>query len=351
MKKAVWFLWIMLMGTVYGQLKELSYYEVKPVSVPPVINGKLDDPCWREANRHTVYYEYFKPNPGPGALKTEFRMLYDAKGVYLGVINYEKEISGIRKNITDRDNLELWKDDCAEIYFDHYADGIGFRKFMVNSIGTVADMMRIDTAVSMPEWNGTGWLACASINEDSWSFEAFFPWEDLGEQAQPGDLWMFCHVRYSFVGGGFQGVTSSPGGNYTATDCFGYIYFTASGELSSSERIATLLEKKIKPPWSLQLGRKMIFDTGSGVQSALLSELASRECHQVEKLLVEIERSLGNRYQENHGKVLTRLKSDYQELDKLETADKMNVRFRTATLLHNKLDVLKWQVELEKDFN
>lgn len=168
-----------------AQMRELSFYEVRRTDSAPVIDGKLDDPCWQAADRHHAYYEYFKPNPGPGVLNTEFRMLSDAKGIYLGIVNYEERIREIRKNITDRDNPQLWTDDCAEIYFDPSADSIGYTKFMVNAIATVSDMRRIDNAVSLPEWNGNGWHAAVSINADNWTIEAFLPWADLERPPRP----------------------------------------------------------------------------------------------------------------------------------------------------------------------
>jgi hypothetical protein len=200
---------LIISGTVSGgNMKTLSFYIVNHVKKSPVIDGKLSDEAWRSAPVYNRYYEYFKSNPKAALTKTEFKMLYDDSGVYLGVINYDKNLDKLKANYTVRDAAALWTDDCNEIYFDPYGDGVGYSKFVVNSIATVSDMRRIDAAVSLNEWSGTGWIAKTSQTEDAWIIEAFFPWEDLGGKAEDGKLWRFCDVRYAFTSGKFIGSTS-----------------------------------------------------------------------------------------------------------------------------------------------
>ncbi len=341
---------ILLSAAVQAQMRELSFYEVKPAPQAPVIDGKLDDACWQNANRHTAYYEYFKPNPGPGVLKTEFRMLYDHRGIYLAVINYEENIAGIRKNITDRDNPQLWTDDCAEIYFDHYANGIGFYKFNVNSLGTVGDMRQVDGAVSLPEWNGNGWTVKTSINSDNWTIEAFFPWDDLGAIAQPGKLWMFCHIRYSFVGDKFRGVTSSPGGSYAAPGNFGYLYFAAAEEQVSPERVAQMLKERVSPPWGVNLRDQLVSDLGQGIRISSFTQLIREQSIATDRLVAEMERFKWNADTEKFHTRFETLKADYRKLNSAENKDFPQL-YRALAELYAKLDTLKWQIGLEEKFN
>ena len=68
--------------------QELSFYEVRPAASPIAVDGCLSDKAWGSAAVHRAYYEYFKTSPGPSALQTELRILYDGAGIYVGVINY-----------------------------------------------------------------------------------------------------------------------------------------------------------------------------------------------------------------------------------------------------------------------
>ena len=83
-------------------------------------------------------------------------------------------------------------------------------------------MNRLDTAVVVGEWRGTGWYVKTSIQDDHWIIEGFFPWEDIGRVHEPGEMLRFCHTRYAYSSGKFVGATSSPGGNYASTHSFGY---------------------------------------------------------------------------------------------------------------------------------
>ncbi len=324
-------------------IREVSFYCPVPAEQSPVIDGVLDDKCWQAATPYTAVYEYFKANPGPGALKNSFRIVYDAKGFYLGIINYEDNIKGLRKVVTNRDNSELWKDDCAEIYIDPDASGIGFRKFVVNAIGSIADSLRIDGAVMRSDWDGNGWQVKTAINADNWVIEAFFPWADLGKTAKPGDVWMFCHVRYAWASGKFVGTTSSTGGNYASTGNFGYLCFSAPGEAIKTDAVAAKLAPKLSPPWCLGIGSVVLFDNGSGVQQRPLAQMVAEEKATIDNEFKGLE--IPAKYAAEHKKLLT----EYQKLAG-EKELTMQV-FRSLNQLSDQVKKFRWKVLLENNFN
>ena len=320
---------------VFSQMRELSFYEVKPAKTAPVLDGKLDDPAWQDLPRHTRYYEYAKPDPRVGKLKTEFMMTYDAKGLYLGIVNYDKNISKLKKNVTDHDNTNLWTDDCAELYFDPEANSIGFTKFTVNAIGTKADMRRLDAAVTLNDWTGSGWMVKNEIGTDYWTIEAFFPWEDLGKQAAPGDFWMFCHTRYGWADG-FVGVTSAPGGSYLATDKFGYLYFSDGKTKLNPAEIGELLRPRAQVPWCIDLGNELVSRTGDKVKIEPLNEVIQSAREECGLLQLELKAL-------NHPKLQAK-KSNVPEENTLPV-------LRMLQSLNNELFELKWQIHLDRNFN
>lgn len=245
------------------EMRVIAFYEVKKAARPPSMNGKMDDPVWETANRAADYYEYFKVSPGPAPTRTEFRMLYDDKGVYLGIINFERNLDKLVAKHDTRDDQDLWMDDCAEIYFDPTGSSVGFVKFMVNSIGAQADLKRLDAANTLANWDGYEWRVAVGKRPDAWIIEAFFPWSDLERKANPGDVWRFCHMRYAFSSGKFQGATWSPGGSYTSPQNFGYIYFAREGVLKLDD-VAAIVSKAAAPPWSLLAGSDVVVCSPSG---------------------------------------------------------------------------------------
>lgn len=265
----------MLAATSAPGQEILAYYNVTPVSTAPVIDGKLDEPCWQAAETSDIYYKYLAQTPVKGELETAFKMVYDAKGIYLGISNYEKNLDKVKAKAMARDDGNLWYDDCAEIYFDPYASAIGFIKFAVNSIGTQWDMKRIDTAIELANWSGNNWTAATSKTADAWIIEAFFPWSDLGREAREGDVWRFTHVRYGWSTGNFKGVSSSMGGGYYATNRFGFLRFAGQAKPDQAAIVA-MLSKSATPPWMVLLDGKIVrYDVGDKVASFAPTDFAA----------------------------------------------------------------------------
>lgn len=305
-----------------GNMKLLSFYTAKYSSKAPSINGRLDDACWNDAQVYKTYYVYHKPNPIPGKLKTEFRMLYDDRGIYLAVVNYEKNLDKVRKKYTVRDASKLWTDDCAEIYFDPYCDGVGFTKFVVNAGGIIGDMRRVDAAVTLSDWNGSAWSAAVNEQKNAWVIEAFFPWRDLGGKAETGSLWKFCHVRYAWSTGKFIGVTSSPGGGYNRPEDFGFIYF-AGNKAVSSAKIGKLLSQKSNPPWCLEQGDSLLLcESRDKVKLKKLSELIKNISTECRKLIEELRKLDPDSLKSIKAAILEKGKisfDNYRDLEKLKS--------------------------------
>ncbi len=236
--------------TARAGVRLLAFYEVKPAEKPPTIDGVFDDACWTGVPTASTYFEYWKADPRPGVLKTDFRMVYGSRGIYLAINNYDKLARKARRERTSRDDPGLWKDDCAEIYFDPTAKGVGFTKFVTNAAGVQGDMRRVDAAVFLRNWSGSGWTVATKVHDDRWTIEAFFPYSDLGAVAKQGDLWTFDHVRYAWTTGKFRGVTWAAEGNYNRPENFGYLYFGGKDDLAA-EKVGTMLSRQVAPPWSM----------------------------------------------------------------------------------------------------
>jgi len=341
LKRLLFSVGLLILPCLFGQMRELSFYEVRPRNGEIVIDGKLDEAVWKNIPVHGNYYEYWKNNPGPGALKTSYRMVYDEKGLYMAVVNYEDNIPALKRSITEYDNGNIWMDDCGEFYFDPAADGIGYTKFTINANGAFADMRRQDTAVTLNDWNGIGTMTAASVGKDSWTIEAFFPWDDLNGVPQVGTLWQFCHARFSWTNK-FRGMTSSPGGNYNATDKFGYLYFSDGKTKLDPEKIGLLLQTKAAVPWCIPCGDVLVSCTGSLLKLDSLSELLKEENDKYRLFMLEIE----TLDKASSAKDLAKIR---KELSAVKKADNMS-RYRTYQAVNAALFNIKWTILLNKNY-
>jgi hypothetical protein len=238
-------------------LRKLAFYAVQQTSCTASADGRLADECWAQAPVASHFYEYWKLNPAPSPVKTSFQMLYDDRGLYLKITNVDDHLDKLRASIIRPDDPELWTNDCATIYIDPQANGVGFLNFTINSLGVQSDFKQQDAAVALNDWSAYGWRAFTHNTSDAWIIEAFFPWADLGKQAKAGDVWMFDPVRYAYSSGKFIGSTWAPGGNYKSTTNFGYLYFMKDKTISS-ETVAKVLNAAAPAPWMLPLGNQVL---------------------------------------------------------------------------------------------
>lgn len=328
---------------LHANMREVSFYCARPAKTAPVLDGNLDDPCWKDVPEFTSTYEYFKPNPGPGKLKNSIRIVYTDQGLYMGIIHYVDNVKEIRATVTDRDNGALWTDDCTEIYIDADAQAIGWRKFVVNTLNTVSDIWRIDSAVLRPDWTADGWEVKTKVTNNSWNLETFFPWSVFNKKAVPGDTWMYCHIRYAWGGGKFTGTTSSPGGNYAASGNFGYLYFAKADQKIDLNGIAKMLGNRIAPPWCIGADQEVIVNEGNGLKKITLNSMIDREKKQIESDLST--QNVPKKYAAEKAK----LQKEYETI--LKTMKPSIQLARSLNTLSGKTGEFKWGVMLENNFN
>src|ERR1051326_4538714 len=115
------------------------------------LDGKLDEPAWRNAKVLTLTQQ--SPHPREAtAYKTEARIVVTGDRLYIGVICYDPEPRKIAVHSMQRDDL-MRGDDSVSIAFDTYGDKRTGYFFQVNAGGA-----RTAGLISRPEprsaWEG-----------------------------------------------------------------------------------------------------------------------------------------------------------------------------------------------------
>ena len=103
----------------------------------PVIDGRLDDPVWRDAAHVT---DFFQRRPFDGAPATEASdifVAYDSNNLYLGFHAHYTDPRMLRANRRDRD--ETFEDDLLLVYLDPFLDQQRAYVFTVNGYGVQGD--------------------------------------------------------------------------------------------------------------------------------------------------------------------------------------------------------------------
>src|SRR5262245_19696516 len=87
----------------------------------PTVDGNVDDRAWQQA---TLLADFVQSEPlegQPASEKTEVRLLYDDRYIYVGVICYDSDPSQINISDTRRD-ASMSDMDSFQVIFDTYRD-------------------------------------------------------------------------------------------------------------------------------------------------------------------------------------------------------------------------------------
>ena len=162
------------------------------LSGPIELDGRLDEPAWQTVP--VLPLTNLTPTfRGPLTERTELRVAYDDRYVYLGGRMYDSDAGGVRTNTLYRDRYS--GDDLIAIILDTYNDRQTASWFTVNPAGT-----RIDRAVSNDaEFNGTDpmndnwntfWDVATARSDSGWFAEMRIPLSSLGFQDTEGQVTM-----------------------------------------------------------------------------------------------------------------------------------------------------------------
>lgn len=158
------------------------------------IDGGLDDAAWRNAEKlsgfTTLTGELAKN-------QTEAYFLHDDKYLYIGVRFYEPELDKIKAQYAkETRDMNIYQDDCVEMFFDVNLDRKTYYHIAVNSNGAVYDTL---AGGAGENFNGE-YLAAGKIEKDSWVLEMAIPFKDFGiENIKPGMRWNFNIARERWV--------------------------------------------------------------------------------------------------------------------------------------------------------
>jgi hypothetical protein len=147
----------------------------------PVIDGKLDDPCWQRAQEVSFVLGWDRKKQEP-TYPTTVKAVWTADGITFGFRMTEPMPERLERGIKGRDDSLAWWDDNVELLFDVTGKNEGeFYHFIINPNAAVADAKGKDFS-----WNIEGMKTQAFVGKDFWSLEVFIPFAAFPEAVKPG---------------------------------------------------------------------------------------------------------------------------------------------------------------------
>ena len=210
---------------------------------PPVIDGKLDDACWEEAIVAGNYL--LSGGRGLANQRTQSRVAYDGKYIYFACLCKERcldpalnQLDKFKATIRTRDSLQLFGDDCVELFIAPGEDPAGYYHIGVNSLGVVYD----SKGMSQPKSWDAEIQARGKLGHEHWTLEIAVPLASLSAQLPvAGHVWRLnlCRTErpQEELYSSWAPVSTK---GFHSPECFGYLVFGSLGPWLSGPEIRPL---------------------------------------------------------------------------------------------------------------
>ena len=145
-------------------------------AVAPVLDGKLDDPAWANAQSIDKFLEY-DPNQGAETrFKTDVRIVHDDKYLYIMARMYDPAPDSIISLLSRRDIRT--QSEQLKVVIDSYHDRQTGYEFIVNPAGVKRDFSISNDNNEDPSWDAV-WDVATAIDSLGWVAEFRIPFSQL----------------------------------------------------------------------------------------------------------------------------------------------------------------------------
>jgi lysophospholipase L1-like esterase len=186
--------------------------------VPPTIDGRLDDPSWKNATIIDRFPAYWK-NADAG-IPTKARLLWDNDALYFSAEMTDAEL----RAFGTKHNDHLWNGDVFELFFKPSKALPAYYEFQGNPNGAVFQVAfpergaKVGDFSALPRLGVTlavrldGTLDTPGDVDRGWTIEGRIPWtifSPTGGRPEPDAVWLFALCRYDYGREGTAPVTMS----------------------------------------------------------------------------------------------------------------------------------------------
>jgi hypothetical protein len=148
--------------------------QVPRIEAEVVVDGRLDEPVWRDAVRLDGFYQYRPVDARPAEERTEVLVWYGPGAIHFGIVAHDRQPQTIRATVADRDRIG--SDDNVTLYLDTFSDRRRAFVFGVNPLG-----IQEDGVLSEGSGGGAGNLFGAGLDRSP-----DFIWQSRGQVTDSG---------------------------------------------------------------------------------------------------------------------------------------------------------------------
>jgi hypothetical protein len=167
--------------------KEAPEVRASPVGDAIVIDGRLDEPDWLEAEPASTFTQLDPFEGREASERTEVRILVGEDALYVGARLFDREPGRIVGRLTRRD-FPLDDSDAFQVILDTYHDHLTAFGFTVTPAGAIRDVAIGADGEEDESWDGV-WDAAATTDSLGWTAELRIPLSELRYRRQIEAEW------------------------------------------------------------------------------------------------------------------------------------------------------------------
>ena len=159
----------------FAQTADRQELRARRATVPPKIDGLLDDELWAtEPLQLDVWMSYNPLRGEPEQQRTKVWIGFDDEAIYFAFRCYDTEPDKIRSTISRRDNV--WNDDWVGVSLDSSRAGqIAYHMF-VNPSGIQMDALQSANEDTSPDWL---WQSAGRVDAEGYVVEIRLPLQSI----------------------------------------------------------------------------------------------------------------------------------------------------------------------------
>lgn len=161
------------------------YNTIRLTTEKPVIDGRLDDPCWKTGQWSGDFTQWIPKEGAKPSQDTRIKILYDDKNLYVALRAFDTEPSRISRKAGRRDELT---GDMMGITFDSYHDHRTGFEFTVTAAGQKVDMILTNPMEADFNWNAV-WYVKTGLEDSAWVAEYEIPLSQLRYSRDEQQVW------------------------------------------------------------------------------------------------------------------------------------------------------------------
>ena len=166
------------------------------VATPPVLDGTLDDPAWKQAPVVDQFFEVYPHALAPSGYPTEVRLLYDAHYLYVGFRAGDPHPELTRAHYVRRDRLyKPNSEDYVHIYLDALDTGKSAQMFAVNVRGNQLDGIWSEDSQTEDYTPDFDWDAYTARDAQGWTAVMRIPFTSLRYHPGSRQTWKLIAWR------------------------------------------------------------------------------------------------------------------------------------------------------------